>query len=61
MSSEIMQKLFRGGRMKAKIKQQYGCEQNKFLEERFPCSKGCGWKMQDGKCGKLTEIKDEGA
>ena len=43
---------------KEKIKQQYGCEQNKFAAERFTCLTPCGWGMKDGKCGKLTEVKE---
>ena len=41
------------------MKQHYGCEKNKFAEERFICNQPCGYIMSDKKCGKLTEIKEE--
>jgi len=39
-------------------KQQYGCEQKKFSEERFECDRSCGYIMSDKKCGKLTEVRE---
>ncbi len=33
----------------------YGCEKNKYSPERFECKDTCGYKMSDGKCGRLTE------
>ena len=42
------------------MKTQYGCEQQKFQEERFICEvTSCIFKMEDNYCGKLTEIKEK--
>ena len=36
----------------------YGCKDN-FQVERFKCDQSCGYKMEDGKCGKLADYEPE--
>ena len=34
----------------------YGCEKKQFDQERFACDyPTCGYKMEDGKCGRLSQ------
>jgi hypothetical protein len=38
------------------VEKRYGCQNNR-QKERFKCDQSCGYKMEDGKCGKLTDYE----